>query len=981
MKNKRKSIKFRLLVPLAAILLIESVLMMAFNLFGGISKTLRDNAVAILIEHTKNSRLTLEQEIVQRWIYSLRDTYDISNVIESVLESEHREPGDIASDGQLNRKILNEVSIHLIRRLYRSRGSGIYLILNGPDSEAESTGDLAGIRIWDSDEAADRQILDHLILKNGPKEIADTFEMILDRDWSPVFAEGSKDEEIYYQKPFIHEKTMSTDKIYGCLEYQMEEGPDGAITFSYSMPLVLSDETVVAVIGGEMTEKQLRKALLEDPVPSDPEILRFLAVKKNGTSDIWPVMTDMENYQWYFEPETSLNMAPTEWEELGKVCDREGEIWYAAAEPLQIFGSGNPYMQEEWIAVRMMRSDRLFAGANRVRGLFVTSMILSLLMNLLALMFAGSAITEPIQELLEELKRARRKQGSRLKPTQISELDELIDEINNLNGELEESALRISHILDASDVLIGVFEYNPDSGLVFCSRSLLKLLDLPYQEEWYVYLDKDDFTRRLLVLRNPKEETEGKIYEFESRAGLRYIRLKLMGDQQKHVTGVLADVTMEVKERRKLERERNYDLLTNLFNRRAFREKVEWLLRHQHSCVMAVVMWDLDNLKYVNDTYGHETGDRYIRLFADYLRTLELDGAIVERHAGDEFMAVMYNGSEDRLRVRLLDFMERLKEVRLKVPGGYELPLRASAGVVWYPRQAQEFDTLVRYADFAMYMSKHSYKGAVREFVPEIYQMNAYQLSGKEELSTFLETHLVEFALQPIIARDGSVYGYEALMRPHLKTLKNIRELLTLAKLQAKLPQIEELTWTGALEWISDRLPVLGEDCRFFINSIASASLTDDTLRMLENRYGSLLSRVVTEITETEQCDPVCLNRKVAAIRKWHGLLALDDYGAGYSGEGNLLKIRPDLVKMDLELVHDIHNDINRQTIVKNLISYCHQRGILVLAEGVERFEELECLMNLGVNLFQGFYLAHPQLEIEPLSQEMIEKMRKLSQK
>ena len=211
-------------------------------------------------------------------------------------------------------------------------------------------------------------------------------------------------------------------------------------------------------------------------------------------------------------------------------------------------------------------------------------------------------------------------------------------------------------------------------------------------------------------------------------------------------------------------------------------------------------MWDLDNLKYVNDTYGHEMGDRYIRLFADQLKRLSSLGAVVERHSGDEFMAFLCGDSEEQIREEIRQFFCSVRGVSLKVDEDYELPLRASAGVTWYPRQARDFASLTRYADFAMYMAKHSTKGVLEEFDFSSYQKNSYLLSGREELNQLLERDDVPFAVQPILSRDGSIFGYEALMRPNSKNLKNIQEVLTLAKRQAKLPQFERLTWVCAID-------------------------------------------------------------------------------------------------------------------------------------------------------------------------------------
>lgn len=122
----------------------------------------------------------------------------------------------------------------------------------------------------------------------------------------------------------------------------------------------------------------------------------------------------------------------------------------------------------------------------------------------------------------------------------------------------------------------------------------------------------------------------------------------------------------------------------------------------------------------------------------------------------------------------------------------------------------------------------------------------------------------------------------------------------------------------------------------------------------LWNRYSRYLSRVVTELTEGEPVNQEYMSRKIAVTKKWNGLIAIDDFGAGYNSETVLLDMAPDIIKVDMSLVQRIHEDPNRQLILNNILDFAGQNHITVLAEGVETKEELEFLIQCGVELFQG---------------------------
>ena len=139
--------------------------------------------------------------------------------------------------------------------------------------------------------------------------------------------------------------------------------------------------------------------------------------------------------------------------------------------------------------------------------------------------------------------------------------------------------------------------------------------------------------------------------------------------------------------------------------------------------------------------------------------------------------------------------------------------------------------------------------------------------------------------------------------------------------------------------------------------------LSEDELRELEENYGEFLSSVVLEIIENEQTNNEVMQHKKQLIEKWNCLLAMDDYGSGYSNDNTLLSLKPDIIKLDIEMITGIETDNDRQTLVKNIISYAHQRNIMVLAEGIETTKQLKSLIEYGVDLLQGFYLAKPDFD------------------
>lgn len=168
--------------------------------------------------------------------------------------------------------------------------------------------------------------------------------------------------------------------------------------------------------------------------------------------------------------------------------------------------------------------------------------------------------------------------------------------------------------------------------------------------------------------------------------------------------------------------ERDHDLLTGILNRRAFLRKMQQLF-DQGAPVLktaALVMIDMDELKFVNDTYGHEFGDRYLKAAAQCFRDSVPKESVVSRQSGDEFQIFLYGyETEEAVREKIEILKARIQDAYLDLPDGKKLSLRLSGGVAWYPKDSTEYEQLRIYSDSAMYEVKHSTKGAIRDYRKE----------------------------------------------------------------------------------------------------------------------------------------------------------------------------------------------------------------------------------------------------------------------
>lgn len=231
-----------------------------------------------------------------------------------------------------------------------------------------------------------------------------------------------------------------------------------------------------------------------------------------------------------------------------------------------------------------------------------------------------------------------------------------------------------------------------------------------------------------------------------------------------------------------------------------------------------------------------------------------------------------------------------------------------------------------------------------------------------KETIKILDHNLFRYFFQPIVsAEDGEIYSYEALMRVDSALPISPLDVIRYAQMEGRLYDIERDTLINVLNIISTE--EVFRDKKVFINSIPGVLLDEEDLAKVERLIKKCGENVVIEITEQGEMGDSEIEEMKEKYRGLGTRIAIDDYGTGYSNAGNLLRYMPDIVKIDRSLLSDLDKNPQKQHFVREIIDFCHDNGMMALAEGVETSEELRAVIRFGVDLIQGYYTGRPSAD------------------
>jgi diguanylate cyclase (GGDEF)-like protein len=408
------------------------------------------------------------------------------------------------------------------------------------------------------------------------------------------------------------------------------------------------------------------------------------------------------------------------------------------------------------------------------------------------------------------------------------------------------------------------------------------------------------------------------------------------------------------------------DTLTGLPNRALFNERLQQGLaqsrRTQQS--LSVLIMDLDQFKYVNDTLGHHTGDLLLQEVAKRLQdVLRRDTDTVARLGGDEFAILLPMESVHGAEIIARSVLQQL-DVPMMLEG-HIIDVRASIGVAVCPEHGDDLATLLRRADVAMYLAKRNNTGFA-VYDPQFDQNTAERQSLMGELRRAVEHDELTLFYQPKILLDGrGEYFVEALLRwehPQ-RGLVGPPDFIPFAEQTGYIKFITQWVLDAAVrqcaQWRKDGLP---------INVSINISARDLLSPELPQRFAEMLARyacdatwVWLEIAESAIFDdPGHALANLERLRAQGCRISIDDYGTGYSSLAYLKRLPVDELKIDRSFVNGMVENYNDEVIVRSTIELAHNLGLRVVAEGVETSAMLRRLKDLHCDMAQGYLMSRP---------------------
>jgi diguanylate cyclase (GGDEF)-like protein len=388
------------------------------------------------------------------------------------------------------------------------------------------------------------------------------------------------------------------------------------------------------------------------------------------------------------------------------------------------------------------------------------------------------------------------------------------------------------------------------------------------------------------------------------------------------------------------------DPLTGLANHRRFHQALEDTIGQARSA--AVVVLDLDHFKFLNDTRGHPYGDQVLREVAAKLREA-VRGAhdLVGRLGGEEFGILLADvDSEEAFRVA-----ERARGLIRGLPiDGFSLD--CSAGVAAWPTDTDNPARLLDLADAALYQAKRMGRGQTRRV--DVDSGEAAVDQQRAAVRRMLDNpELITPVFQPIVdLATGRVAGYEGLSRFPADEGRRPDEWFDLARRCGLGPLLQALALRRMIE-----VPGRPNRTWLSLNLDAGALATD----AVQGALPADLTGIVIEITEQElPPDDEALQKILADLRGRGAMIALDDAGAGYAGLQHVVRIRPDVIKLDRSLVRGVDSDAERLALIESFVAFSARTGAMLCAEGIETDEELAVLVEARVDLGQGYRLGRP---------------------
>ena len=581
----------------------------------------------------------------------------------------------------------------------------------------------------------------------------------------------------------------------------------------------------------------------------------------------------------------------------------------------------------------------------------------------------------------------RREAEMRLAAT-VDELREAQETQQQYLKRAQDEHARLSALLSAMD--IGILFVSTESRIVYANPAFSRLWEIPagaaliggdpmrvLEQSTAALARPEEQMQHLFRLR--ADRTAPKPYEIRLADG-RLITQQchpvedVYGGAVGHIW-IFEDVTRERQTADQLVYLAERDSLTGLYNRHRFNEELGRMLAEAQrgGSRLALFFFDLDEFKYINDTFGHRAGDAMLIRVAGEIATQVRRNELLSRPGGDEFAILVPDCTEAMLPALAERVVRSISSIAIQFEN-QNLRLTTSLGIAVFPEHAATAEELIAHADAAMYQAKDAGKNAWR-----IYRQDrdasremVSRLSWKERIAHALENDLLELHFQGIFgAAANHLEHYEVLVRMRDRDdptrLLMPGQFIPHAEKSGKILDIDRWVISRSIELLADAaVPSLA------IN-ISGRSFDEPALPGFIaaelKRCSVAPSRLLVELTETSAVSDLHDARRfIEALRETGCRTCLDDFGTGFSSFAYLKHLQADAVKIDGLFIRDLPSDFESQIFVKAIVAVARGMRKVTIAECVEDRATLEMLKDFGVDAVQGYYLERPHPGCRPSS-------------
>ncbi len=509
--------------------------------------------------------------------------------------------------------------------------------------------------------------------------------------------------------------------------------------------------------------------------------------------------------------------------------------------------------------------------------------------------------------------------------------------------------------------------------------------DITTRDSWYQLIHPDDRDAAMDTLRR---HLQGELAEYRAEYRVRhhdgrYVWLlatgKTLFDERGRgvvMAGSYTDITTERQRQDRLDRMAHFDPLTGLPNRanlsRHVDERIAADKAEGKSHDLALLFLDMDNFKFINDSFGHRAGDQVLIEFGQRLQRTAGSDVFVSRLGGDEFVIVL----QGNMAASTQDIARKLEQC-LKAPfvvEGQNFFVSSSIGIARYPWDGRSFDELLQNADTAMYCSKDNGRGRVTAFTPDMNRNVVERVRLLNRMRAAMDTNAFSLHYQPQVhSGNGTIRGFEALLRwtdRELGVVSPARFIPACEETGMIIPLglwVLETACAQAVRLIERGLTDLTMSVNVSVVQLSQGDFVPAVLRILE-KTGLAPANLELEITESLMIASLdSAVQKLGELREAGIHLALDDFGTGYSSLTYLRQLPIHTLKLDKGFIDEVHEKADARSMVASIVRIARDLSHSVVAEGVEDMAQWEALARTGCDVIQGYVVSRP-LSVDKLN-------------